>query len=202
MKDFEAVQLLTTLKAAYPRHQLEQGTTEVYAHDLADMDAGLAQQAVERVRRTSRFFPTIAEIREAAAELVLDAPPPITAWGYAIAFANYKAVWEPCSECVDVSGFSDAEREVICEACRGQGRVNPTSPPPLHPTVAEAYALTADSLAWRETPSPKLRKAFLEAYEEVKRRAVLGIVVPHPSLGRSESRALPPGLTLPALESI
>lgn len=76
----EATALLATLKAAYPRQPIEQATIVVYAADLADLDADRALQAVTNLRRTSRWFPTIAEIREEYAELTLGAPAPELAW--------------------------------------------------------------------------------------------------------------------------
>lgn len=76
----EALELMGTLAAAYPRQELRDETLEVYARDLIDLDQKLAAEAVAHVLRSSRFFPTIAEIRDAAAELELDAPGPMEAW--------------------------------------------------------------------------------------------------------------------------
>lgn len=177
MKPSEAVKVMATLAAAYPQRDLASETIEVYAHDLADLDAGVAAAAVERLRRTSRFFPTISEIREAAAELVLGAPPSTVAWRQALAFASHRHVWGDCPDC-DGSGFVDVEREEMCHRCGSAGRVCVQPEEPLHPTVHEAYELTGDALFWRETPAAQLRKAFFEAYAEVKRTAILGIVAP------------------------
>lgn len=80
MTTSEAVALVATLAAAWPRQPIEQATLDIYAHDLADLDFGLAARAVESVRRSATYFPAIAEIRNAAAELRLDAPSPMLAW--------------------------------------------------------------------------------------------------------------------------
>ncbi len=84
MKRSEATALVATLAAAWPRQEICQATLDIYAHDLGDLDLGVAAQAVETCRRTLTFFPTIAEIRLAAAELQLDAPQPMTAWEQAV----------------------------------------------------------------------------------------------------------------------
>ena len=61
--------LVAVLKAAYPRQELPPETVAIYAEMLADLDAETATAAVKRAIQTSRFFPTIAEIRNVAAEL-------------------------------------------------------------------------------------------------------------------------------------
>lgn len=84
MKNSEAKLLVATLAAAFPRQEIPQESIEVYAADLADLDADLARRAIENARRGSRWFPTIAEIREAAAELLLGAPASMAAWEQAV----------------------------------------------------------------------------------------------------------------------
>lgn len=80
MKDSEARALVATLAAAFPRQDVPQVTFDVYAQDLADLDAVEASRAVASLRRSARWFPTIAEIRETVAEQQLGAPGPIEAW--------------------------------------------------------------------------------------------------------------------------
>ena len=80
MKKSEARALVATLAAAFPRQQVPQVTFDVYTADLVDLDAGVTEQAVSGLRRSSKWFPTIAEIREAVAELQLDAPGPMEAY--------------------------------------------------------------------------------------------------------------------------
>ena len=64
----EAMRLVATLKATYPRQEIREETVEVYVRFLSDLDHAAAEQAVGRIVATSRFFPTIAEIREEVAE--------------------------------------------------------------------------------------------------------------------------------------
>src|SRR5262245_47204175 len=80
MNPSEATRLVRRMRACYPREPITEQTVMAYVHYLADLDAELAQQAADRVCRTSRFFPTIAEVREAYAELMLAAPSPMAAW--------------------------------------------------------------------------------------------------------------------------
>ena len=67
MKKSEARALVATLAAAFPRQQVPQVTFDVYTADLIDLDFGVTEKATMNLRRSSRWFPTIAEIREAVA---------------------------------------------------------------------------------------------------------------------------------------
>ena len=84
MKKSEARALVATLAAAFPRQQVPQVTFDVYTADLVDLDLRVAEKATTNLRRSSRWFPTIAEIREAVAELQLDAPGPMEAYAQAV----------------------------------------------------------------------------------------------------------------------
>lgn len=64
MTGTEARALLTVLIAAFPRDAIEQETFDLYAAQLANLEAGAARTAVERIVESGRHFPTIAEIRE------------------------------------------------------------------------------------------------------------------------------------------
>jgi len=68
MNASEALKLFAILKATYPRQETTEATAEVYATFLSDLDYAATEQAVRRIAATSRFFPTIAEIREQVAE--------------------------------------------------------------------------------------------------------------------------------------
>lgn len=151
MKESEALALVATLRAAFPRQQMDDATLRVYALDLADLDAATASEAVRTLRRTSRFFPTIAEIREGAATLQLGAPEPMAAWAQAVS--------------------RDGER---------------------HELVQRARRIVGDSFHWREAPSGVLRRAFLDAYAEVRDEAMREIVAP-PALPAPAALALGEG---------
>lgn len=181
MKASEALKLLATLKAAYPRQELGEETLEVYARDLADLDHEVAVAAVERMRKSSRFFPTIAELRESAAEIRLGAPPPRIAWGQVVAFVNHRPVWGPCPAC-DGSGFADIAFDVFCERCKGTCRIDTAPATPLHPEVDRARELVGDSHIWRTGDTLQLQRSFLAAYADVKAAAVAQLVAPPPEL--------------------
>ena len=84
MQPTEFAQLWTVLTAAYPGFKTPAATIEVYHRALADIDYTLAEAAVLDSVSKSRFFPTIAEIREAAARLAVGADSrklALEAWG-------------------------------------------------------------------------------------------------------------------------
>ena len=82
MNKGEAMKLLATLRAAWPRQEVGQDTAAVYAAMLADLPLEEAKAAVQLLVQTSRFFPTIAEIREKVAEARCgDLTAPELAWG-------------------------------------------------------------------------------------------------------------------------
>lgn len=77
----EAAAMLAVCAAAFPHVNVSKETASVYAEMLADLDAEVALGAVRRLIATSRFFPTVAAIREEAAALSSPAlPSPATAW--------------------------------------------------------------------------------------------------------------------------
>lgn len=66
MKRSEAAKIVATLCGAYPGSASSEATSHVYEQFLLDLDARTAEMAVGRLICTSRFLPTIAEIRAAA----------------------------------------------------------------------------------------------------------------------------------------
>lgn len=74
MKASEANALVAVLKAAYPRQELGEDTVGLYERALADVPAAAGRAAVEQHIATSRWWPTIAELRELVAETRLSLP--------------------------------------------------------------------------------------------------------------------------------
>ncbi len=70
----EALALITMIQMAYPRQNLGEKTVEVYANFIQDLDYKVAEKAIAQHIRNERWFPTIAEIREACVELAHDIP--------------------------------------------------------------------------------------------------------------------------------
>lgn len=62
----QALRQLATLAAAYPAKQLPEPTLELYAEALAEMSEGTGRETVREIIRTSKFFPSIAELLETA----------------------------------------------------------------------------------------------------------------------------------------
>lgn len=65
----EVAQLVAVLADAYPRAPVSVETVKVYESLLADLEFEVTQQAVARLIATSKWFPTIAEIRAAVVEI-------------------------------------------------------------------------------------------------------------------------------------
>ncbi len=76
----EAARLVALLKAAWPRQELAPETIRLYAEMLVDLDADAAGAAVREAMTSSRFFPSIAEIRQLVAERHANLPPAAEAW--------------------------------------------------------------------------------------------------------------------------
>lgn len=80
MNRAEAMRVFALLQAAYPRQELPDSTELVYASALADLDVVAVERAALALIRTSRWFPTIAEIREQVAEDLTGLPEAEMAW--------------------------------------------------------------------------------------------------------------------------
>lgn len=65
----EAAKLVLLLIEAYPGSKSSARTSEVYETMLADLDAGIAAQAVRRLIATAKWLPTVAEVRSTYADL-------------------------------------------------------------------------------------------------------------------------------------
>ncbi|MFA5186374.1 MAG: hypothetical protein WC551_07865 [Patescibacteria group bacterium] len=65
----EVGKLVQMLMAAYPNSKADPKTAAVYEMALTDLDLVKAQRAVLRLLSTTKFLPTISEIREAATAL-------------------------------------------------------------------------------------------------------------------------------------
>lgn len=68
MTKSEAMAMVAMLAAAYPAANMTEQTPDVYAEMLRDLDADAAMRAARRLISTSKWLPTIAEIRQAVAE--------------------------------------------------------------------------------------------------------------------------------------
>lgn len=68
---------------AYPRQEIQPGTVKVYQETLQDIDPDLLKSAVLKHISKSPWFPSVSELRDAAASLIEQAngePDAFTAW--------------------------------------------------------------------------------------------------------------------------
>jgi hypothetical protein len=69
MKKSEAAKIVAMLSGAFPGAAMSEATTRVYEEFLEDIDSQAGAAAVRRLITTSKFLPTIAEIRAMAADI-------------------------------------------------------------------------------------------------------------------------------------
>ena len=156
---------MAVLKAAFPEAEISLPTVRVYCNALEEFaarDAEGLRRAVQRLLRTARFFPRIADIaREFASEAVAGLPEPEEAWGEVV--SELRRIGH-----TSVPLFSCAE---IGQAMRAIG--------------------TWDSLC-RAASNPSDRARFIDAYRVIRERRALrvqhgGHALPEPT---AEGRAL------------
>lgn len=82
MEHDELDKALVLLAAAYPNFDLREQTVEVYNQALSDVPIGLLQLATSHAIKTSKFFPTVAELRALVADIMMEetVPTPLGAW--------------------------------------------------------------------------------------------------------------------------
>lgn len=68
MTKIEVAEIVTVLAAAYPHAAMGEKTSEVYEAMLADLTRDAVKRACARLIATSRFLPTVAEIRSTVTE--------------------------------------------------------------------------------------------------------------------------------------
>lgn len=67
----EAGKIVAVLFASFPSATLERKHVDAYMSALIDLDAKVAGEAVDRLRRTATFLPSISEVRKTAADIQL-----------------------------------------------------------------------------------------------------------------------------------
>ena len=114
------LQILATLRAAYPRQQLEPSTLELYAQLLDDLDPEALQRAAERHTLRSPWWPAIAELRaEVAAEATAELPDPALAWAEVL--REVRRVGQYHAPTFKLEALADAVRAVGWESiCRSE----------------------------------------------------------------------------------
>lgn len=73
MKKADVAELVVMLSMAFPRPVMKDGTMRIYERMLLDLDRDLAHKACARLIASSKWLPTISEIRASAVELEMGA---------------------------------------------------------------------------------------------------------------------------------
>lgn len=90
----ESLAVVTMLVEAYPQREVSSETMRAYAMHLADLPKAPTLAAVKRLIGTSKWLPSIAEIREAVAVATLPAVPDVAlAWSEALALLGRIGVY-------------------------------------------------------------------------------------------------------------
>jgi len=79
------------LSASYPNYNLSRETIIIYQRTLSDIDDEVLENAVLHLITTSKFFPTVAEIRDAAFSIIANKsslPSSYEAWQEAISHCH------------------------------------------------------------------------------------------------------------------
>ncbi len=80
MTPSEAIRLVQKLKDGFPRIQISKGTAQIYAEFMHDLDYAEASDAIAGLIARSKFFPSIAEIREGMFASI--GPGAVEVWGH------------------------------------------------------------------------------------------------------------------------
>ena len=134
-------QLLADLANAFPRQAVTPATVAVYARELDDLPEDALEQAVRDLIRSADWLPTVAAIRLAAAEYLLELPS-------------------------ETDALSQIEAR-IAWARADDG----TDPPPVHNLVSATLEHVGGYHAFRSTDKPSmLRAQFVNLYRETRQR--------------------------------
>jgi len=144
--------MMAVLAAAYPNMTIRRETIEVYVADLSDLPDDVLDAACSYCRANLKFFPTIAELREAAARLQSGAaslPPAGEAWGEFIRLGQCFSGDDPCP-------YAEMTSDIMRKTIRAMG--------------------------WRylcsSTNGMADRARFIELYDEYARRGISDYVMP------------------------
>jgi Loader and inhibitor of phage G40P len=170
----EAMQLVAILKAAFPRQPIEPETVKTYAAFLADLEVETATEAMKRLVASSRFFPTIAEIREEIAEQACGLPSELEAWELVARVSFDRTERRQCEDCAG-SGYSDLAAETVCAVCNGQGDTPGwyMEKPTLPAEVARALDAVGGRYAVQTCSRQEvIRAQFRDAYRQIRAAAI------------------------------
>lgn len=151
-------QEIIILAAAYPNAKIPGDTITVYVADLADLPDDVLHAACIECRASCKWFPTIAEIRTAAARIQVDAlqlPPALEAWG---------TMWK------EING-SKYHPDLAANG-------DPTRPAFSNPITARIVDSMGLRYLYTSENGMSDRSQFIKAYEEYERRGVKELASP------------------------
>jgi hypothetical protein len=102
----ETARVVAVLMAHWPNHPIPNpdATIAAYQLGLSDVPYQLGMAAAEKAIRTSRFFPTVAELRDIILDTLLDFPSAEEAWGEIKRGFSYGGIYgEPEWSCMPVA---------------------------------------------------------------------------------------------------
>jgi hypothetical protein len=195
VKPIEAAKLVAMLSAAYRDAPISEQTSEVYEAMLSDLDFAAGQQAVQRLICSSKWLPTVAEIRAAAADVKHG---PVRAggeaWGDLVEAIRRVGSYRPAptfadplvAECVKAMGWRElclgsndaadrAKFVALYDALAGRERAGIVAG--VLPEAPRGFALPAMTTLALASPSPtrpvtaqELDKALAQAHAGAFRR--------------------------------
>jgi hypothetical protein len=121
VKKSEAARVTAMIQGAWSRPPLPESTVEVYEMALVDLDYELVKDAVMRLVQTSKWLPTIAEIREHAVKGRVALPSPEEAHGIVRrAVGQHGSYRTPTFDCDEIDGaVQDVGWRALCMAQEG-----------------------------------------------------------------------------------
>ena len=96
------MEIIDVLIAAYPRNNISKRTIPVYVQMLSDLPVNVLAMATKYHITTCKYFPTIAELRQAATDIVCDMreiPDPHEAWNIYLRHRNDTALFDDYQPC-------------------------------------------------------------------------------------------------------
>ena len=83
MTSKQALQIIGVLTAAYPRTDIQEETVEIFSRFLLDLPYEVGQMAALKLIGESKWFPSVAELRQGAIEVAStnQLPSAAEAWG-------------------------------------------------------------------------------------------------------------------------
>lgn len=138
------------LAAAFPNNKITQETIRVYQIALSDIPSDVLEKAIIHITTTNKFFPTVAEIRDAA-YLLMAGINKIPS-----AFEAWKEVQDQIAICGDYWRYS----------------INEKKPEYTHPLIEKAVSIMGYKQLCESDNVVADRAHFFRVYESLYQRAM------------------------------